>query len=70
MPVLAAEIPSAQNGGVSRDGTAVTWTIKKGVSWHDGTPLTAADLVFTWEYAADPATAATSARHLSRSRAR
>ena len=59
MPVLAAEIPSAQNGGVSRDGTAVTWTIKKGVSWHDGTPLTAADVVFTWEYAADPATAAT-----------
>jgi peptide/nickel transport system substrate-binding protein len=59
VPVLAAEIPSAQNGGVSRDGTAVTWTIKKGVSWHDGTPLTAADVVFTWEYAADPATAAT-----------
>src|SRR5580765_6713849 len=59
VPVLAAEIPSAQNGGISRDGTAVTWTIKKGVSWHDGTPLTAADVVFTWEYAADPATAAT-----------
>src|SRR5215207_1092610 len=32
VPVLAAEIPSAQNGGLSRDGTAVTWTIKKGVS--------------------------------------
>jgi peptide/nickel transport system substrate-binding protein len=59
VPVLAAEIPSAQNGGISRDGTAVTWTVKKGVSWHDGTPLTAADVVFTWEYAADPATAAT-----------
>lgn len=59
VPVLAAEIPSAQNGGISRDGTTVTWTIKKGVSWHDGTPLTAADVVFTWEYAADPATAAT-----------
>jgi len=59
VPVLAAEVPSVQNGGVSRDGTAVTWTLKKGVSWHDGTPLTAADLVFTWEYAADPATAAT-----------
>jgi peptide/nickel transport system substrate-binding protein len=59
VPVLAAEIPSAQNGGISRDGTAVTWTIKKGVSWHDGTPLTAGDVVFTWEYAADPATAAT-----------
>lgn len=59
VPVLAAEIPTAQNGGVSRDGTAVTWTIKKGVRWHDGAPLTADDVVFTWEYAGDPATAST-----------
>jgi peptide/nickel transport system substrate-binding protein len=29
------------------------------VSWHDGKPFTAADVVFNWEYAADPATAAT-----------
>ena len=59
VPVLAAEIPSADNGGVSRDGTSVTWTLKPGVTWHDGRPFTADDVVFTWEYAADPATAAT-----------
>ena len=58
-PVLAAEIPSAQNGGVAKDGKSVTWHLKKGVVWHDGKPFTADDCVFTWEYVADPATAST-----------
>src|SRR6266851_8625877 len=57
--VLASELPSAQNGGIAKDGTWVVWTLKKGVQWHDGKPFTADDVVFTWEYAADPATAAT-----------
>ena len=60
VPVLAAEIPSTQNGGVSKDGKTVTWKLKKGVSWHDGKPFTADDCVFTWEFAADPATASVS----------
>lgn len=58
VPTLAAEIPSFDNGGLSRDGTAVTWRLKKGVVWHDGKPFTADDVIFTWEYTADPATAA------------
>ena len=60
VPQLAAELPTRDNGGLSRDGTWVRWRLKKGVTWHDGRPLTADDCVFTWEYAADPATAATS----------
>jgi peptide/nickel transport system substrate-binding protein len=59
-PILAAEIPSTANGGLAADGKSVTWKIKPGVKWHDGKPLTADDLVFTWEYASDPATAAVS----------
>src|SRR5688572_1457949 len=58
VPVLAAEVPSLQNGGLSRDGTTVTWRLKKNVQWHDGRPFTADDVVFNWEFAADPATAA------------
>jgi peptide/nickel transport system substrate-binding protein len=58
-PVLAAEIPDIENGGVAPDGMSVTWKLKKGVTWHDDRPLTADDVVFNWEYAADPATAAT-----------
>jgi len=58
IPQLAAEVPSKANGGLSGDGTSVTWKLKPGVKWHDGKPFTADDVVFTWEYAADPATAA------------
>jgi peptide/nickel transport system substrate-binding protein len=61
VPILAAEVPSLQNGGIARDGMSVTWKLKRNVQWHDGKPLTADDFVFTWEYAADPATAAISA---------
>jgi peptide/nickel transport system substrate-binding protein len=59
VPVLAAEIPEIENGGVSPDGMSVIWKLKKDVQWHDGKPFTADDVVFNWEYAADPATAAT-----------
>src|SRR5215469_10781616 len=59
VPVLAAEIPDFENGGVAADGMSVTWKLKKDVQWHDGQPFTADDVVFNWEYAADPATAAT-----------
>jgi peptide/nickel transport system substrate-binding protein len=59
-PILAAEIPTVQNGGVSKDGRSVTWKLKKGVTWHDGKPFTADDCVFTWQFAADPATASVS----------
>jgi peptide/nickel transport system substrate-binding protein len=58
-PILAAEVPSIQNGAVAKDGKSVTWKLKKNVVWHDGKPFTADDIVFNWEYAADPATAAT-----------
>ncbi|WP_089174573.1 peptide ABC transporter substrate-binding protein [Bosea sp. AS-1] len=58
VPQLAAEVPSKANGGLSEDGKTVTWKLKQGVKWHDGKAFTADDVVFTWEYAADPATAA------------
>ena len=58
VPVLAAEIPSVENGGLAEDGTSVTWKLKQGVKWHDGQPFTADDCVFNWQYSSDPATAA------------
>ena len=56
IPALAATIPTLDNGGLGKDGTWVIWQLKKGVQWHDGKPFTADDMVFNWEYAADPAT--------------
>src|SRR5215510_9924155 len=58
VPNLAAEIPSLQNGAVAKDGLSVTWKLKRNVTWHDGKPFTADDVIFNWEYAVDPATAA------------
>ena len=56
--VLAAELPSLDNGGIAKDGKSVIWKLKQGVKWHDGEPFTADDVVFNWAYARDPATAA------------
>src|SRR5947208_16463023 len=58
VPILAAEIPETEDGGISQDSTVVTWKLKKDVQWHDGKPFTADDVVFNWAYAADPSTAA------------
>src|SRR4029450_6499862 len=57
-PVLAADVPTLQNGGPAKDGKTSVWKLRKDVQWHDGKPFTADDVVFNWEYAADPATAA------------
>ncbi len=57
VPFLAAEIPTKENGGIGADGRTVIWKLKKGVTWHDGKPFTADDVVFTAAYAGDPATA-------------
>ena len=59
VPILASEVPSVQAGTLAKDGRQVTWKLRKNVTWHDGKPFTADDVVFNWEYAADSATAAT-----------
>ena len=55
VPALAAELPTLENGGVSADLTTVTWKLKEGLLWSDGTPVTSADVKFSWEAAKDAA---------------
>ncbi len=57
-PMLAESIPGREDGTLAADGKSVTWKLKKNVKWHDGQPFTADDVVFNWQYARDPATAA------------
>jgi len=57
VPVLAAEIPTVENGGVSEDLTTTTWKLKEGVKWSDGSDFTADDVAFTYSYCADEKTA-------------
>lgn len=61
-PVLAASIPTRANGGISSDGTTVTWRLKPGVKWSDGTDLTSDDVVFTYEFVSNKAVASTNAQ--------
>ena len=61
IPFLAAEIPTLENGGVAADGKSVTWKLKSGLLWSDGQPFTARDVLFTYNFAIDPAIRATTA---------
>jgi peptide/nickel transport system substrate-binding protein len=60
LPELAAELPTLENGGVVVDEEAwtmdVTWKLRDGVLWSDGTPVTAADVLFTYEAIVHPET--------------
>lgn len=60
VPVLAEEVPTVENGGISEDGLTVTYLLKEGVTWSDGHPLTSRDVQFTWEAIMDPGNAVTS----------
>jgi peptide/nickel transport system substrate-binding protein len=54
IPWLADEIPTVENGGVAEDFTSITWKLKEGIIWSDGTPLTAEDVVFSTDYCLNP----------------
>ena len=58
VPNLALTIPTQSNGGISRDGTLFTVKLRPGVTWHDGRPFTARDVMFTWKTIMNPAVTA------------
>jgi peptide/nickel transport system substrate-binding protein len=62
---LAKEIPTLENGGVSKDFTTITWKLRDNLKWSDGTDVTADDVVFTSKYLADEATASTNSDFMS-----
>ncbi|MDJ0783813.1 MAG: ABC transporter substrate-binding protein [Desulfosarcinaceae bacterium] len=47
IPVLATEVPSLANGGISADGTTYTFTVRKGVKFEKGGDLTASDVAYS-----------------------
>ncbi|MDP4892802.1 peptide ABC transporter substrate-binding protein [Cypionkella sp.] len=53
-PRLAESVPTVENGGISADLTSITWKLKPGLLWSDGTPVTSADAKFTYEYCTAP----------------
>jgi len=57
-PVLASELPTVANGEVVVDPQTnamdVTWKMRQDVTWADGIPVTADDVLFTYEAIMDP----------------
>jgi peptide/nickel transport system substrate-binding protein len=49
IPQLATEVPSIENGLISEDGLTYTFPIREGVTFSDGTDLTAEDVKYSWD---------------------
>ncbi len=49
VPDAAEAIPTRANGGISADGKTITYRLRPNVRFSDGAPLTARDVVFTWQ---------------------
>jgi len=54
IPDLAREVPSIANGGISPDGRTITYHLVPTARWHDGVPVTSADVVYTWQQIMNP----------------
>ena len=58
-PDLATSVPTTANGGVvapgeGGDAMTVTWTLRDGLKWSDGEPLTCDDFEYAFEWVLDP----------------
>ena len=57
VPMVAKEMPTLANGGISADGLTYTLKLRNDVTWSDGAKLTAKDFVFSFKRLFDPAIA-------------
>ena len=58
VPMVAKEIPTVANKGISADGLTYTIKLRTDVTWSDGTKVTAKDFVFSIKRLFDPDLAA------------
>ena len=56
VPVLASEVPTLENGGISADGKSITYHLRHNVKWQDGAPFTSRDVQFTFQAIMNPNT--------------
>ncbi len=63
-PTLTPVPGLAESWDISADATVYTFHLRQGVQFHDGTPFTADDVLFSYTRVLDPATAAVNATNL------
>lgn len=56
--LVASEVPTVENGGISTDGLEYTFKLRDGLIWSDGQPLTAYDFEFSFKRVLSPELAA------------
>ena len=49
IPVLASDVPTQANGGISRDGLTIAYHLRSNVRWQDGVPFSSKDVKFSWQ---------------------
>ena len=49
VPDAVSEVPTVENGDVSKDGLTLKYKLRHNIKWHDGQPLTCDDMKFTWQ---------------------
>jgi oligopeptide transport system substrate-binding protein len=54
VPGLATQMPTEDNGGISRDGLTYTIKLNRDAKWSDGKPVSADDFVYSMRRALDP----------------
>jgi peptide/nickel transport system substrate-binding protein len=54
VPMLAAAVPSQANGGISRDGLTIRYSLRRDARWTDGVPVTARDVIWSWQAIMNP----------------
>ena len=54
VPDAVSEVPTVQNGDVSKDGLTLKYKLRRNIKWQDGAPLTCRDLRFTWQAVMNP----------------
>lgn len=54
VPMLAVEVPTQANGGISRDGLTIRYRLTRRARWTDGVPVTSRDVVWSWKAIENP----------------
>lgn len=54
VPDAVTEVPTVENGDVSKDGLTLKYKLRHNMQWQDGEPLRCNDFKFTWQVIMNP----------------